>query len=81
MSFCLTLVCEKCGRRAPYFRSTDPGLPEWVETLSQSHCDAPGCDTSDRHIERWLDADGIERDPLTGQSEAMQHGNSGVDTK
>lgn len=62
MVFCITLVCDKCGRRAPYFRSTDPSIPEWVDTLSQSHCDAPGCDTGDRHTETWLDGEGVARD-------------------
>lgn len=64
MSRSITLICEKCGRRAPYFRSSDPSLPLWVETLSQSHCDLAGCDTGDRLIETWLDADGSARDPL-----------------
>lgn len=63
MSGAVTLVCEKCGRRAPYLRSNDPTLPVWVGTLSQSHCDLPGCDTGDRLIETWLDASGFARDP------------------
>jgi len=68
MGFCMTLACEKCGRRAPYFLSTDPSIPEWVETLSQSHCDALGCDTGDRLIETWLDRSGCARDPCQPQA-------------
>lgn len=59
----LTLRCEKCGREEAYNRSLDPGIPRWVAVLAQSHCDAIGCDTADRHIERWLDSNGVERDP------------------
>lgn len=63
MSAFVSLVCERCGRSMKYRRILDPSLPDWVTTLSQSHCDAAACDTGDRHIERWLDAGGVERDP------------------
>lgn len=82
MSAVLTLVCEKCGRRAPYFRRTDPSLPKWVETLSQSHCDLDGCDTGDRHIETWLDANGVARDPAdhsVSDGAPMRQGNPATD--
>jgi len=59
----LTLRCEKCGRSMAYDRTIDPSIPAWVATLAQSHCDADDCDTGDRHTERWLDSNGIERDP------------------
>lgn len=59
----LRLVCERCGRSMDYDRAIDPDLPAWVATLSQSHCDAEDCDTGDRLIETWLDADGVARDP------------------
>ena len=57
------LICERCGRSMDYDRAIDPGLPTWVTTLSQSHCDAAACDTGDRLIETWLDVDGVARDP------------------
>ncbi len=60
----IKLACESCGRSMEYDRGIDPSIPAWVETLSQSHCDAPGCDTGDRLIETWLDADGVARDPI-----------------
>lgn len=60
----ITIRCEKCGRTAPYSRALDPDIPAWVETLSQSHCDAESCDTGDRHVETWLDAAGHALDPL-----------------
>lgn len=67
MSAWLKLVCERCGARSNYRRVLDPMIPDWVVTLSHSHCDKPDCDTGDRHIETWLDADGIARDPLALQ--------------
>lgn len=64
MSAFVQLVCQRCGRTDKYRRALDPFIPDWVATLSQSHCDAEGCDTGDRHIETWLDAHGVARDPL-----------------
>lgn len=63
MADTVKLVCDRCGREEVYPRSFAPDVPTWVKTLSQSHCPADGCDTGDRCIETWLDADGIERDP------------------
>lgn len=68
MSAFVSLVCERCGRSMKYRRILDPHLPDWVATLSQSHCDADACDTGDRHIETWLDAKGLARDPLPSNS-------------
>lgn len=59
----IKLRCEKCGRSMSYDRAMDRSIPKWVITLSQSHCDAEGCDTSDYHVETWLDAAGLARDP------------------
>ena len=64
----LTLRCENCGRSMAYERSIDPSIPAWVAILSQSHCDAGGCDTGDRLIETWLDADGVARDPASADT-------------
>lgn len=63
MSEWLNLVCEKCGAKGRYPRFLDKNIPAWVETLSHSHCDLPDCDTFDRHIETWLDGNGVARDP------------------
>jgi hypothetical protein len=60
-SLSVTLVCEKCSRRMPYFRSSDPSLPHWVETIRVSQCDI--CHDGDRITESWRDGHGLERDP------------------
>ena len=62
MGASVTLVCRGCGRRMPYFRSNDPSLPAWVETISMSGCDL--CHDGDRMSEDWLDADGNAPDPI-----------------
>lgn len=62
-SAAVRLRCERCGRESEYDRSIDPDIPSWVVTLSQSHCDAEGCDAGDRLVETWLDANGVARDP------------------
>jgi hypothetical protein len=54
----ITLVCRACGRRQPYFRSRDPGLPPDVAVILQDKCDI--CDDGDFASEVMLDANGTE---------------------
>ena len=52
----ITLICLRCGRRAPYNASVDPDLPTHVESIEQSYCDQ--CENGEKgHNETWRDKD------------------------